>query len=145
MIQKLILAFSADHAGYTMKQHLIEYAQELGHVILDFGVQGLEPVDYPDLVPPVVESIVKGQAHFGIMVCGSGIGMDIAANRHAGIRAALCHCSLIATRARQHNNANVLCLGAQFIGNLVARECLLKFTTTNFEGGRHQRRIDKLQ
>jgi ribose 5-phosphate isomerase B len=144
MTQKLTLAFSADHAGYTMKEDLIGYAKELGHTVLDFGVHNHEPVDYPDFVPAVVEAVLTNKAHFGILICGSGIGMDIAANRFKKIRAALCHCSLSAVRARQHNDANILCLGAQFIGELVAKECLLKFITTPFEEGRHRRRVDKL-
>lgn len=140
----MTLAFSADHAGYAMKKDLISYAQSLGHTVLDFGTHRLESVDYPDFVPPVVGAVLSAEANFGILICGSGIGMDIAANRSPGIRAALCHCELIAQCARTHNDANILCLGSRFIEGLAARECFLRFITTPFEGGRHQRRVDKL-
>src|SRR5689334_18241534 len=95
------LAFGADHAGYALKQALIDYAKCLGHTILDCGTHSEAPVDYPDIVPPVVEAIRNGKATYGILICGSGIGVDIAANRHSGIRAALCHCGLIAELARR--------------------------------------------
>ena len=139
------LAFAADHAGYEMKQELINYARELDYETLDFGTDSTDPVDYPDCVPPVVEAVLSNQAQFGILICGSGIGIDIAANRNPGIRSALCHSGKMAESARSHNNANILCLGSRYIGIEVAKECLKRFAATEFEaGGRHERRVKKL-
>ena len=138
------LAFAADHAGYLLKQDLISYAQGMGHTILDCGTHGPDAVDYPDIVPSVVEAVRSGSADYGVLLCGSGIGVSIAANRHPAIRAALCHCGLAAELARRHDDANILCLGARFIGAEVAKECLHRFLAAPFEEGRHARRVAKL-
>ena len=145
MKTKLTIAFAADHAGYNMKQTLVAHAQSLGYEVIDFGTDNSEQaVDYPDYVPPVIEAIKSHKANFGVFVCGSGLGMDIAANRDKCIRSALCHCGLAAKYARAHNDANVLCLCSRFIGEEVAKECLEQFIITEFEGGRHERRVNKL-
>ncbi len=145
MTKQITIAFAADHAGFDLKQLLIDYAKTLGHKVVDFGTDNSEDsVDYPDYTPPVVEAILSKQADFGVLICGSGVGVDIAANRHPQIRSALCHCGLAAELARSHNDANVLCLGSRFIGSEVAKECLQRFITSEFSGGRHAIRVNKL-
>ncbi len=144
-MSNIIVSFGADHAGYEMKQKLISYAKQLGYEIIDHGCHDNTPVDYPDCVPPVINDVLQNRADFGVLICGSGIGVDIAANRHPGIRSALCNCGLSAQMARRHNNANVLSLASRFIGLEVAQECLQRFLTTEFEAsGRHERRVQKL-
>ena len=142
---KVTLAFAADHAGFEMKQQLISYANSLGFEVIDHGTHNTNTVDYPDYVPPVVKDVLQNRTTLGVIICGSGIGMDIAANRHAGILSALCHNSQMAKMARKHNNANILCLGSRFMDIDAAKDCLQQFVTTDFEtGGRHQRRVEKL-
>ena len=138
------IAFSSDHAGYKMKLDLIAYVESLGYDTLDLGAQSEESYDYPDSVPPLLEAMVSTEADFGVLLCGSGIGVDIAANRHKELRAALCQNGLMAKMARLHNDANVLCLGARFIGMEIAIDCVDNFLNTSFEGGRHARRVEKL-
>ncbi len=116
----------------------------MGYSVLDLGTNGPDSVDYPDFAQALVEAMQQGRAEQGVLVCGTGIGMSIAANRHSGIRAALCHNAEAARLARQHNDANVLVLGARLIDLAAARECLQIFFTTLFEAGRHTRRVDKL-
>jgi len=139
-----IVAIGADHAGYGLKTTLVAELAALGYQVLDLGTAGEESVDYPDFAAEVVAALKDGRAPWGVLVCGSGIGMSIAANRHAGIRAALCHDVETARLARQHNDANVLALGARLIDAETAKQCLKTFLTTEFEGGRHARRVAKL-
>ena len=139
-----IIAIGADHAGYGLKTILVEELAALGYQALDLGTGGEESVDYPDFAQAVVAALKDEKADRGVLVCGSGIGMSIAANRHPGIRAALCHDEESARLARQHNNANVLVLGARVIGAETAKQCLKVFLTTEFEAGRYARRVAKL-
>ena len=118
--------------------------EALGHEVLDFGTRSDESVDYPDFGYQVARAISSGAAWRGVLICGSGIGMSMAANRYPKVRAALCSYGLMARLARQHNDANVLCLGERLTGIEVARDCLHEFLTTQFEAGRHARRVDKL-
>lgn len=138
------VAVGADHGGYVMKTELAQQLSEMGFDILGLGTDSDASVDYPDYAERVVDAIKDGRAGRGLLVCGSGIGMSIAANRHPGIRAALCHDVASATLSRQHNDANILVLGARLIDSDVARQCLAAFFSTEFEGGRHERRVAKL-
>jgi ribose 5-phosphate isomerase B len=138
------IAFGSDHAGFGMKQHFLQLIREMGHDCLDFGCFSEESVDYPDFVHPVAKSVEIGEATFGILFCGSGNGVAIAANKHLGIRAALCWNKEITSLSRMHNDANVLCIPARFINTDEAREMILTFLSTDFEGGRHQKRVDKI-
>lgn len=139
-----IVAVAADHGGYEMKCALVPVLRDLGHEVLDLGTHGDESVDYPDYADAVATAIREGRAQRGLLICGSGIGVSIAANRHREVRAAVCRDGLTARLARAHNDANVLCLGARLIGLEQAKECLRIFLTTQFEGGRHARRIAKM-
>ncbi len=138
------IAFSADHAGYLLKDELLALARDSGHEVLDLGVNDGNSVDYPDMADALAAVLAEGRAEIGVIVCGSGIGISIAANRHRHVRAALCHDVTTARLARQHNDANVLALGARTTGVAVARDCLEVFLATPFEGGRHARRVAKL-
>lgn len=144
MSTRKIIAVGSDHAGSALKQLLIEEIGVLGHQAMNLGTDGPESVDYPDFGYAVANAVASGAADLGVVVCGSGIGISIAANRHPKVRAALCTSGLMARLARQHNDANVLALGERLIGVEVARDCLHAFLDTGFEGGRHQRRVDKL-
>lgn len=138
------VAVAADHAGYALKSRLATELGEMGYAVLDLGTDSEDSVDYPDFAEAMAEAIGQGRAAKGILVCGSGIGISIAANRHREIRAAPCHDATSARLARQHNDANVLALGARLIDFEVARDCLRTFLSTAFEGGRHQRRVAKM-
>ncbi len=138
------LAFGADHAGYELKQHLIETAKSLGHEVNDLGTHGPESVDYPDFAEAVAREVVAGRADLGVLLCSNGVGVSITANKVAGIRCALCYTSWGAARAREHVDANVLALGAWEVGRAVADDILTAFLTTAFAGGRHERRVGKL-
>ena len=138
------IAIGADHAGVHLKEVLAKALENKGYNVLDVGTKGTESVDYPDFGHAVAKAIESGKASRGVIVCGSGIGISMAANRHAGVRAANCTSSLMARLARQHNDANVLALGERLVGAEVALDCLDEFLNTEFEGGRHQGRIDKL-
>lgn len=138
------VAFGADHAGYELKQHLVETTRALGHEPLDCGTYGPESVDYPDFAEAVAHAVIDRHADLGVVICSNGVGISITANKVPGIRCALCHTSWAATRARQHVNANVLALGAWEIGRGVADDILARFLEAEFEGGRHDRRIAKL-
>ncbi len=138
------IAIGADHAGFEIKDSLAELVRSLGHTVLDAGTDNADSVDYPDYAEEVAGRVGSGEVAFGILVCGSGIGMSIAANKVAGVRAALCTCETMARLGRQHNDANVLCVGARITG-LGALEAMVRvFLETPFEGGRHQRRVDKM-
>lgn len=139
------IVFSCDHTGVLLKASLIETAENLGWNVIDLGPTDHDSaVDYPDFALKGVHAVLGEKAVYGVLICGTGIGMCMAANRHKGIRAALCHHEYEARAARQHNNANILCLGARVMGVEIARACLDVFLNTSFEGGRHDRRILKL-
>jgi ribose 5-phosphate isomerase B len=138
------IAFGCDHAGVGLKEQLIEIAQSFGYRILNCGANTDESVDYPDFADKVVNVIESGQASLGVLVCGTGIGMSMAANRHPGIRAAVCHTELEARLAREHNNANILCVGARILGIDQAKSCLAAFLNASFQNGRHTQRVAKM-
>jgi len=139
------IAFGCDHRGLQLKQLLINLVTDLGHTHKDFGCYyDSTRVDYPDFAQKVAEAVASGEFDCGILVCGSGIGMSIAANKIKGIRAALCHEPFAARRARQHTGANVLCLGQDFVGHELAAETVQTFLSTEFEGGRHAQRLEKI-
>lgn len=139
-----IIALASDHAGVDMKSFLAAELQARGYQVLDLGPDGSKSVDYPDFGYLLAQAVADGRAERGIGLCGSGIGISIALNRHPGIRAALCHDHLSAKLSRQHNDANVLVLGARMVGPEVAKDCLTAFLDTPFEGGRHAGRVAKL-
>ncbi|MFZ4540266.1 MAG: ribose 5-phosphate isomerase B [Rickettsiales bacterium] len=139
-----VVALANDHAGLMLKQLLLAEVTACGFTPLDLGTNTGDSVDYPDFGDAVARAVTDGRAQFGIAICGSGIGISIAANRHAGIRAALCSSGLAAELSRQHNDANVLCLGARLIGDAEAKECVRRFLATTFEGCRHAGRVKKL-
>ncbi len=138
------IAVASDHGGFELKAKLQARLEGLGWTVLDLGVNGPESVDYPDYAHAVADALKDGRAERGLLVCGSGIGISIAANRHAHVRAALIHDAYGARMCRQHNDANVIVFGGRTTGDEVALDCLKIFLETEFEGGRHQRRIDKL-
>ena len=138
------IAVASDHRGVKAVEQVKAIIAQLNHECLDFSPPGESPVDYPDVARKVGEAVAGGLYDFGILICGTGIGMSIAANKVKGIRAALCHDAFDAQRARQHNNANILCLGAERERGPVP-EVVKAFFTENFEGGRHQRRLDKIR
>jgi ribose 5-phosphate isomerase B len=144
MTRSLIVALGADHGGVTLKNRLAAVLAEAGHQLLDFGTDGPASVDYPDFAHAVCGAVTAGQADFGILVCGTGIGMSMAANRNPAIRCALVHDVTTARLTRAHNDANVLALGARIIGEEVALDILQTFLSTPYEGGRHDRRLAKL-
>ena len=138
------VALAADHAGFELKNLLKTAIEEHGLEVLDLGTHDGASVDYPDMAAALAAALAEGRAERGVLVCGTGIGISIAANRHRHLRAALCHDVTTATLARQHNDANVLVLGARVVGAGVATDSLAAFLGTPFLGGRHQRRVDKL-
>lgn len=138
------IAIASDHAGFDLKSVLKQELEKLGFEPLDLGTDGPASVDYPDFGNKLAAALKAGEAKRGVLICGSGIGISMAANRHAHVRAALCHDGLSARLSRLHNDANVLCLGARLTGVDVARDCLMVFLGTEFEGGRHQNRVAKL-
>lgn len=139
------IAIASDHAGVALKSELTDELSRLGLSALDLGTNSEDSVDYPDMANALAAALKDGRATRGVLICGSGLGISMAANRHAHIRAAPCHDSLSARLARQHNDANVLALGARLIGIETAKDCLRTFIETEFEGGRHQRRVAKLE
>jgi len=138
------IAIASDHAGVDLKSILKEDLAALGFEVLDLGTQDEQSVDYPDMADALANAIDGQRVSRGVAICGSGIGISMAANRHRHVRAALCHDALSAKLAREHNDANVLAMGARLIGTETARDCLRTFLNTPFEGGRHQRRVDKM-
>ncbi len=138
------IAIGCDHRGLKLKQFVIKLLAEAEHSYEDFGCYTTDSVDYPDVAKKVGEAVTTGYFECGILICSTGIGMSIAANKVKGIRAALCHDAFSARRARQHNNANILCLGAQEEQGLIP-EIVEAFLTHKFEGGRHQRRVDMIR
>jgi ribose 5-phosphate isomerase B len=139
------IAIAADHAGYPLKELLKTELEARGFTVRDLGTHSEESVDYPDFGQAVGEAVAGGDAARGVIICGTGIGISIAANRVAGVRAALCHDATTARLAREHNDANVLAMGARLLGPEVAMDCLRAFLDTDFPGGeRHERRVGKL-
>ena len=136
---------ASDHAGVDLKERVLELIREAGHDVRDLGPTDSSSVDYPDFGHKVAAAVVAGEAKAGILICGTGIGMSMTANRHPGVRAALCHDAFTAEMARRHNDANVLCIGARVIGVGVAEQMVGVFLNTSFEGGRHQRRVDLIE
>ncbi len=138
------IALAADHAGYLLKDELVRWLGEQGHEVTDLGTNSSESVDYPEFGARAARAIASGQAERAIVVCGSGIGISIAVNREPSCRCARVDDPLSASLAREHNDANVLALGARLIGSDMARACVAAFLNTEFAGGRHQRRVDLL-
>ncbi|MEM7092131.1 MAG: ribose 5-phosphate isomerase B [Actinomycetota bacterium] len=136
------ISIGSDHAGYDLKQHLITFLEGQGHTVRDHGTDSPDSVDYPPFCADVARAVVAGDADFGIVMGGSGQGEQIAANKVTGARAALCNDLYLARMAREHNNANVLSIGGRVVGTGLAEEIVSLFLATEFEGGRHQRRID---
>ncbi len=139
------IAVGSDHRGYEMKEKVKAIASELGHECIDFGANNSNPVDYPDIAYLTASAVSKGQADGGILICATGIGMCMAANKIRGIRAALCHDELSAQCSRDHNDSNVLCLSADQIGEILLRKIVEVWLRTSFSGGRHLRRVQKIQ
>jgi ribose 5-phosphate isomerase B len=138
-----VIIAGSDHAGLSLKQELIAAAAELGYDVRDIGTHTSDSTDYPDYAHQVASAVAAGEG-LGLLVCGTGIGMSMAANRHPGVRAALCGDVFSAAMARRHNDANLLCVGARVVGSGLAVEILRAFFGAEFEGGRHERRVDKI-
>ncbi|MCC6412663.1 MAG: ribose 5-phosphate isomerase B [Saprospiraceae bacterium] len=138
------IAIGCDHAGFDYKDGIVAMLQSEGHMVLDFGTHSKDSVDYPDFVHPVASAVESGQADFGIVLCGSGNGVAITANKHQGIRAAITWTEELAALARQHNNANVIALPVRFVPEILAQAMVRIFLSTDFEGGRHAARVDKI-
>ena len=142
---KFTIALGADHGGWKLKDALADWLRSHGHAVRDFGTNGADSVDYPDYAHVVCQSVLNGESRFGILVCGTGLGMSYAANRHPGIRCAMVNEPTSARLARQHNDANMLSLGGRMIGEDAAFDILATFLATEFEGGRHERRVAKIE
>lgn len=138
------IALGSDHGGMNLKRTIIDYLVSEGIEIKDFGTDTFDSCDYPDFALPVAESVAKKEFDFGILVCGTGIGISISANKVPGIRAALCHDTFSAHATREHNNANILALGERVVGPGLALDIVKTFIKTEFEGGRHEKRINKI-
>ena len=138
------IAIGSDHAGYEYKEDLISFLEGKGLPFKDFGTHSKDSVDYPDFAHPVASAVENGEAAFGILLCGTANGVAITANKHAGIRAAICWGEEIAKVVRQHNDANIICIPARFVREGDAEKMVALFMTTEFEGGRHQRRVEKI-
>lgn len=138
------IAIAADHGGFELKDSMVEYIKSLGNEVVDLGTNSADSVDYPDYAKKVCEEIQQGNSDLGILICGTGIGMSLAANKFEGIRAACVSDVYSAKMSRNHNNANVLCIGARVIGDEVAKLIIKTFLENEFEAGRHQRRVDKI-
>ncbi len=141
---KLTLAIGSDHAGYEFKEVLKNWLSNKGYTVKDFGTHSLDSVDYPDFAHPVASAVEKQEFDLGILLCGSANGVAITANKHQGIRAALCWTDEIASLARQHNNANIVCIPARFVSEEMAKKITETFLSTAFEGGRHEKRVGKI-
>jgi len=139
-----IIAIASDHAGFDLKDTIKSELEAMGRGVLDLGTDNRESVDYPDFADALAAALGDRRVQGGVLICGTGIGISIAANRHRHIRAALCHDATAARLARAHNDANVLALGARLIGVEAAKDCVRTFFSTPFDGGRHRRRVDKL-
>ena len=138
------IAIGSDHAGYDYKEDLISFLEGKGFPFKDFGTHTKDPVDYPDYAHPVANAVEKGEAAFGILICGSANGVAITANKHQGIRAAICWGEELAQLAREHSDANIICIPARFVREGDAEKMVGIFMTTHFEGGRHLQRVEKM-
>ncbi|MEE1224641.1 MAG: ribose 5-phosphate isomerase B [Clostridia bacterium] len=139
-----MIAIGCDHGGFELKNHVIKYLQDKGYEVKDYGTYSEESVDYPDCAKPVCEAVISGEAENGILFCGTGIGISMAANKYKGIRAALCSDVYSAKMTKQHNNANIICMGGRVIGRELAFMIVDAWLETEFEGGRHANRIAKI-
>jgi len=138
------LIVGSDHAGLELKRELLGVAAELGYEVVDIGTHTSDSTDYPDYAHQVASAVARGEG-LGLLVCGTGLGMSMAANRHAGVRAAVCGDVFSASMTRQHNDANLLCIGSRAVGAGLAAEILKAFLNASFEGGRHERRVNKIE
>lgn len=138
------IAVASDHRGHDVKNKILTLVEELGHEGVDFGPQETDSVDYPDFAATVAEAVGSGEVERGILICGTGIGMCIAANKFDGVRAAVCHDEMTAELSRRHNNANILCLSGDLLGDRLVHRMVEVWITTEFEGGRHARRVGKI-
>lgn len=138
------IAIGGDHAGFDYKSRLVAFLKNDGHEVVDFGTYSDNSVDYPNYAHPLAEAIEKKETDLGILICGSGNGVAMTANKHQGVRAAICWNQELAALARQHNDANIICLGARFLSYEYTEGIVDTFLKTNFEGGRHQYRVDKI-
>lgn len=143
-MSKKLIPIGADHAGFQLKEVIRQYLEEKGYEVRDFGCYSEDSIDYPDFGHPVASMIEENPGMLGILICGSGNGINMTANKHQGIRSALCWKKEIAELARQHNDANILAMPARFISSEEAKEMVDTFLTTEFEGGRHQNRVNKI-
>jgi ribose 5-phosphate isomerase B len=143
-MSKKTIAIGGDHAGFEYKENLIKLLSNKGYTVIDKGPYSADSVDYPDFVHPVADLVEAGTAAFGILICGSGNGVAMTANKHQQIRAALTWNNNLAALARQHNNANVICIPARFVSKKMAQMMVTTFLETSFEGGRHTKRVDKI-
>lgn len=138
------IVLGSDHAGFLLKEAIKEHLEKTDHQVVDFGTFCEESIDYPDIALPLAKAVAGGEFPLGILVCGTGVGMAIAANKHRGVRAALCGDPFTARYAREHNSANILTLGARVIGSGMALEIVDIFLQSSFQEGRHRRRLDKV-
>ncbi len=145
MAEPRVIAVGADHAGVELKDALKAFLAERGHELLDLGTHTTESVDYPDFGHAVAAKVAGGEAALGVLVCGTGIGMSMSANRHAGVRAVVCSDTFSARMSRMHNDANVLCIGQRVVGAGLAQDIVEAFLDASFEGGRHERRVGKIE
>ena len=143
MSKKFYIA--TDHAGFALKNHVKAFVTQLGHEIIDLGPDSDDRVDYPDFAKKCADAVIADEGSFGILICGTGIGISIAANKVPGIRAALCHDTYTAKLTRQHNDANILCFGERVVGKGVIEDMIETFASTEFEGGRHAGRVAKIE
>lgn len=138
------VAVGADHRGYAIRNKVVDLLHRLGHEVQDVGTRTDDPVDYPDIAAVVAEKVSRGEVDRGILICGTGLGMCIAANKFPGVRAAPCHDDLTAEMSRRHNDLNVLCLAADMLGERLVDRIVESWLNTPFEGGRHARRLEKI-
>jgi ribose 5-phosphate isomerase B len=138
------IVIGGDHAGFEYKKYLIKSLENQGYSVKDFGAYSLDSVDYPDFAHPVAKAVEDKESEFGILICGSANGVAITANKHQGIRAAICWETELAALARQHNNANIVCIPARFVSLEEAENIVKTFLSTSFEGGRHEARVNKI-
>ncbi|MBF4806351.1 MAG: ribose 5-phosphate isomerase B [Pseudoleptotrichia goodfellowii] len=139
------IAIGNDHAGVDLKHKIVEFLRKKGHEVTNVGTDTLDSVDYPDIAKEVAEKVLSGEAKYGVLICGTGIGISISANKVKGIRAALAHNEFTARLSRLHNDANIIALGARVLGDELAAVCVDTFINTEFEGGRHARRVRKIE
>lgn len=144
MDNSIKIQIGSDHAGFELKAKVMEFLEKAGFKVKDFGTYSTESMDYPDVAHPVAEAVLADPGSLGILICGSGNGVCLTANKHNGIRAALCWLPELGALARQHNNANILCLPARFVSTETALEIVNSYLSAKFEGGRHQNRVNKI-